>query len=652
MQTGSIESMVLERREDRRAEVLEAAWISRVEAPIPTGGRYLRPAGDVVSLDGSTPITALLPRLDGPAHDLVLTCIARGARVYAVVPRGADVTGLLTTPNVLVRTVDSVPCAAVADAGSAWVWCGPRESTHWRLELVAAQREALRALFLRLFWTGARAEHWLGADGIERQDPAAPPFDLPAPDGSAPIRREPVGTWPSADAVLVHSVDPCLPTGTPARLWIPASGDQDGLVALRESGVDVVSDGLLLPDLEVREGSGRLVLRADGVPLQIDLSPAQIRDAERVLRGTPTWTFATDVCLGEHEDARLWLRGERQARPPTAEQHIEVGALDVEDLRALPATTPRRFPRPGPLALAVRYSWRVDPPRLPRRAGADPLVKQWSNVWDDQTARVRRLRARLGEAERRQETIRGTFARLAALAGFGRDRTALAAEVDALDGVEPTTPGEALEHRGRLADLEARVGKLIGDLDSTEREARLDAAKTEQRAAWTADVAAARAELPGVSAERKALQARIAELQDAIAALPSAKTGKEKPSRAQRDAKAKRRKLGDTLKRARKDDARLLARMEGLQERIAAPFAFTPPPERALRQARSGGRFVPEAPVSAGPPIPEDALPVVGVLRALRSQRYLVITRWDQLDVGETEARRLNARLVAPEGSP
>ena len=51
----------------------------------------------------------------------------------------------------------------------------------------------------------------------------------------------------------------------------------------------------------------------------------------------------------------------------------------------------------------------------------------------------------------------------------------------------------------------------------------------------------------------------------------------------------------------------------------------------------------------SAPPIPSEALPEVGVLRSQKNKRYLTIDRWEDLDLGETVASRLQASLVAPE---
>ena len=654
MQTGSIQSMVREQREDRADTILPSAWVSRGEAPLARGGRLLRLAStEAPVLDGTRPVIALLPQLEGPAFEVTRAAIARGARVYALIPEGAPHAPLLGTKSVLVRTVDAVPCAAVSDGRSGWLWCGPRGALHWRLELVAAQREALRALFLRLFWTGSRAAFWRAdADTIATALATSAPFELPEVSTDSPIHAAPA-TWPSEDAVLAHAVGPLVPARSLERVWVPASGaDHEALAARADDGVEIVSDGLLLPDAEVTPRGGALLLRAGPVPLRITLSRAQVKDLAALLRGPATWHFRTHLRLGGHEDARLWLPGEAAARPPVVEQQIDAGALEVEELRAVPDAAPLGFPPAGPLALAVRYRWRVDPPRLPRQAQVDPLVTHWSRVTEDHASRTTALRGRLEAAENRQRTLAGAWSRLAGtLLGLGREHRAVRDAMAAIADAAPTTPLEATEVRRRMETLEARASRLLADLDVTEQTARRDDAEAEQHAAWTADVDTAKAALPGVVKALEGETVRVASLEGELGWLEAAKPkrGKGKSSAKERDRQVKVSKVRDDLERTSKDVSRLKAERDALQARAESPFVFEPPPALVPRRRRRG-RFVPESdPARAAPPIPEEALPRVGALWTHRRQRYLVITRWDDLAVGEQEARRLNARLVAPE---
>ena len=48
--------------------------------------------------------------------------------------------------------------------------------------------------------------------------------------------------------------------------------------------------------------------------------------------------------------------------------------------------------------------------------------------------------------------------------------------------------------------------------------------------------------------------------------------------------------------------------------------------------------------------IPEEALPVSGLLRRHLGKRYLAIANWEELAQGERDASRLKAQLVATEG--
>lgn len=110
------------------------------------------------------------------------------------------------------------------------------------------------------------------------------------------------------------------------------------------------------------------------------------------------------------------------------------------------------------------------------------------------------------------------------------------------------------------------------------------------------------------------------------------------------------RRLGE----ARASLATTATQAGSLGERFAAlagaqPFEFRPRPRPSPGQpGRSSNRYVPPAEPATIEAVPAEPLPAVGSLWIDRSTRYLVIERWDDLEQGEEEARRLRAQLVAP----
>jgi hypothetical protein len=56
---------------------------------------------------------------------------------------------------------------------------------------------------------------------------------------------------------------------------------------------------------------------------------------------------------------------------------------------------------------------------------------------------------------------------------------------------------------------------------------------------------------------------------------------------------------------------------------------------------------VPKASATLKERLPLEAPPKIGRLLNHQETRYLVISRWEELDAAEVEAKRLNARLVA-----
>jgi hypothetical protein len=376
----------------------------------------------------------------------------------------------------------------------------------------------------------------------------------------------------------------------------------------------------------------------------------------RLLDEPPAWRFHANVRLGEtgHRSVHFWLPGEGAARGLEAEQCIEVSDVPANSLREVPETAPTSVPASQPLALAVRYQWSVVPPRVPAGAEEDPLVGRWRKLDEDWSNRLGRVREALFFAEDERGRIGRVFSRLvSAMLGFQRAHGGLLTRVEALEeGPLPSAAGPSGTPAllSKLVEIEATARKLQTDLESAEHRAREDEERDKQRAAWQSRVDTAKRDLPDRRAALTAAEKRRSTIADELRGVEESlkSVGKED----KKDLAAKQRKLSDDLQRANKEITRVDNEIVALEQQVAEPFAFRPPPAPIDRQAPAGQRFVPSASSTrATTHVPDEALPEVGSLRSQKGQRFLIIQTWDQLTAGEQAASRLSAKLVAPENA-
>ncbi len=673
MQTGVIEAVVKARVEKRDEAVLPSAWVGGSPQVAPTGERWLTRSSEVVAARGLGPVLAMVPSTESPAFASAVAEARAGARVYVLAPEGLawEETELLTLPTVLVRRVPEVPAAACVGLEVGHLWMGPVDAP-WSLQLTAQQRDGLRELFKRLFWHHASDEAWLKKGGAVFRPAGERPFEVPTPGPGAPMWLAPAGTRidevPSGASVHISAGG--VPTGSPATLWLPPSHlHHERLIGLVAGGTAVRWSELDLPDLVAGEGGGYMLLPGSAGRLHIELGAAQATEVRDLLAQPATWSFAVNVRLGDHAQggSRLWLPTENAARPVTPEQRIELPALPVDALRSVPDASPSAWPTPSPLSLAVHYQWRVDPPRVPRRAGPDGLIAQWAQVDEDFGARLARVQGALQDADGKQGSIGRAFETLlGAMRGFGRKRDELLRELVALQECRPSAGDldDARSTMERLRALEEASEKLHLGLDEAERDARLERQREEQKARWGEDVADAKRGLIQLEKLRAEADTENARLARELAALPETAatadgTGdkvaeKKAAKKAARDLRAMRSKLTDELAAAERFQKSLAHKEEVLRARANAQFVFQASAAPSLKRSSGSVPFVPPAAATgraASAAMPGLALPRVGVLRARGSERYLVITRWDELEQGEREAQRLGARLVAAEGA-
>ena len=222
----------------------------------------------------------------------------------------------------------------------------------------------------------------------------------------------------------------------------------------------------------------------------------------------------------------------------------------------------------------------------------------------------------------------------------------------ALEAERPSAAGPtgAPALLAQLGKIEDAARKLQADLEEAERKAREDEEREKQRAAWQGRVDAANRDLPDRRTALATAESRRTTIEDELRGIKESLKSADK--QAKKDLNVKSKKLSDDLHRAKKDVTRLRGEIEALGQQVGEQFEFRQPPAPKGRSTQSAGRFVPSA-SSARPAVnvPQEALPMVGSLRSYKGQRYLVITTWEELDLGEKEALRLSAELVAPEAS-
>jgi hypothetical protein len=651
----------VERRDDVR---LPAAW---VEAPTNPGVRFTGHGwlakgenSPPVAADRGAPLLVMLPTDGAAAWPELITHAVMGERAYVLVPPTWGTTPidsrLLSAPKVLIRRVPEVPVAGIHRRSGARLWLGrSATSTPWTLKLDAAQSEAFRQVFLRLFWHHATHEAWTGGKALTFRPAADRPFDVPELPDASPVRLV------EASTRLDHGTDAhvylnAVPekAARARRLWVPAGSDNHERQARQvREGVEIVWDDLDLPDLAVGPAGGTVLVAGDRARLRVALTPAQGGDATQVLQQPARWNFRVDLRVGDptHRQARIWLAGQDAPATVDPEQELDAGLVPAPRLRGLADGMPAAWPSPHPLALTVRYRWMVAPPRLQSGSEEDALVGRWRKLDEEWATRVGRVRELLASADGRRGHVARAFSRLmGAMMGFERTHGGLLGQLAALEAQRPSVAGPVgcASLLPRLAELEDQVSKLQGDIDEAERRAREEQEREEQHTAWEARVESAKRELgerrtavAEIEAKRRDLSGELSTIEEDL---------KEADKEARKDLTARQRRLSDDLSRANKDLKRLRGEAEDLDQRVTEPFEFRPSQPGPAAPSKPGGRFVPAASGARRTPLaPEEALPVVGALRQRKGERYLVIQNWEELAAGEQAAEQLAATLVAPE---
>lgn len=666
---GLITARSAERLESREEHKIPFCW-----EKLPSPAVSISSASPLLALDDAQ-LPPAWPRLDaGEVLFAVLAssapacllhaideALGRGGRVYVLAAPAVDVLGQRKRKpqgRLLIRRVRELPASALlAERGRRAGIClqpSPDSPPRFWLPLSPRQGEALFAACLHLFWEHAVEESCL-SDGALRSAPPLPaPFAAPLPAREAVmLSREPFPLCEEA-ADLCYLPNGELPASMPKlrTLLSPASGARQAeLAALFRMGVRVAWRELFLPALYLGAAEGGLLLGEKGWRVRIRLEPEQVAGLRQQLEAAvqcAEYILRVDARLRELQGA-VWLPKTTQPEQPPALVSLDAGTVVADTLSAVRTREPASWPVPPELARAVRYHFVVQPPRVPSAARPDPIVKEWQELDQRFGARCKNLDKLLVDAEQKESSLGKTFASLrAALLGHGNKRDRLKEKLKGIADLQPSErdPAGALALLDDLSAIERDAELLTKDLDDEERTAREQQAREEQEAVFQQRRQQAQRELDRCASRLDEVKKTLADVENQLSEAAAEKNPDE-------DSQVRMRKLEDRQRSLNKE----LATLEGLHEAqrdvLAESFVFQPI-SIALRPGKSGksgkgAMFVPsETTPRVEERIPDEALPRTGTLLRHKQQRFVVIEKWKDLELGQTEADRLSARLIAP----
>jgi hypothetical protein len=424
------------------------------------------------------------------------------------------------------------------------------------------------------------------------------------------------------------------------------------LARLVEQGSSVVWDDHGLPEVGLKRDCGELVLGPTS--LRFRLNEGQTHDLKTLLNSQTPWEFLTDVRLGDFADtdSQFWLSGEKSAEELIPRRSVTLPHETALTLDTMNETPPREIPISHPLALEFQYTWTVQPPRLPKGSKEDDLVLDWGKIDRDWKNRLAKLETTLKENQDKRGRLRERFTSLfREMLGFDHSHKDLQNEANRLGQLVPSTggPSTAREWFRSLGELEQKVSELAANVAEAETKAKEDEEREKQRTAWEAEVKKAESELLKSREKLKQIEESQEQRERDLALIEE--EFKSADNKRRRDLGVEKQRLTIDKENDSKQIKSFQSKITELTAKSEEEFVFKPQTS-TMNTRRTSGGFVPEQmkkPESVQ--VPPNALPQVGLLRSHKNVRFLVIENWEDHALGKSEAERLAARLVAPEGT-
>lgn len=595
----------------------------------------------------------------GRLESMLRIASSRDSRTYVVAssdnfsPKDASRLARDVGGRILFRRLSGVPCTALlcARGDRGGVFLGHGAAAQWWMALTKKQGAALFRAALHLFWHEASDEGWLEDKSVTFRPPLDRPFDAPAPSRLDAVRFADVSSVTIGDQVYRPDAGADGLASASTIVVPPDSAHADLLARHLDRGVRVFWSDLRLPAFSLAIEDSWLALGAGERSLVVMLSDQQ-RNSLSVLvtsaGSAPDWRLARAASLGSIGH-RAWLPGAKGPSAIDDDVRTACGSVVADTIRSMPDTEPAKRPDPPTLGRKVTWTWQVLPPRLPGKSKPDPLIAQWADIDRGFEKRCATLAKSLEQVEAHQSTLGRTFSRLkSALMGLGRAHGRFGSTLERLERSVPSAlgPARAPGLLDELAKLEEAVDKHKGEVKKAEERARLEEEEEKQRRAYEASQAEARGSLEDAEARLETARSELAEGEAALEDLEANASELAKDER-----RARRQKLKADKAKAEKQIRIAESAARRARETLAKGFVFEPPKSTGVHPKHKKGkgpRFVPQT--SAVIQVPNEALPAVGALRVVGKVRYLAIGDWSELDIGESEAERLGARLVATAG--
>ncbi|MFA4985584.1 MAG: hypothetical protein WC712_03275 [Candidatus Brocadiia bacterium] len=681
--SGNIQAVVCTQRVDRRSERLASCWLSNGEgsaeldikslnAAVSTGilqaVRMEEKAGDPAMLGANATLLVLGAAVPPALLETMFWAADAGKRVYVLASPGfgqgdekAQIDQRRDARILIRRLPNPLPFSAwVANRGKhscAWLGNAPRRDWNWRLSLTEQQGADLFRLALHLFWHDALDEAWTGDGPLRFREAAERPFDvLPPRPAATVLLLDSVSTSPLPSGEIWHDPQSSLPRSAPwpKIVLVPPSGQgQQTLIPLVRNGTTVFWHELQLPRFSLHSSGGMVEWQGERWRVRLCMSAQQSSAFAKVVAhadAAPLWRFAANIELGAIRDSVL-LPDSVAAAALQASAKIPCDDTRAESLHAMESSPPLSFPTPPPLASSVVYTWTVRPPYPPEKAGEDGLVAQWKEIDEKYKGRVEKASTRIARLEQEEGVLSHAFSSLtSALLGLGSERNRIAAQLAGLSKQSPAClgPGATISLLQEMAACEAAVSKLEEGLNEERRSAEEADDRRKQEEAWQNRKKDGEKAMSARHKDLTNAQERLSEVESELGDL--SKLPSPPGKRERKDLEARKRKLRDEQKALDSRISRIEQETQGFEAMVESKFEYRPSKRAEVvttKTPKKGAAFVPTSPSMAADRLPPEALPKLGRLLNHQGTRYLAISRWDELDQAELEAKRLNARLVA-----